>query len=301
MPKYLLISEKGWQEKIDRGLSLLDECTVCPNNCRVNRVKGEQGKCRSGFFMKIASAFAHRGEEPVISGTRGSGTIFFSGCTLSCNYCQNYPISQNNVGLDVPFEKAAEYMLELQRSGCHNINLVTPTHFIPQIVIALELAVKGGLRIPIVYNTSGYESEDALHLLDGLVDIYLPDMRYGASDAAKKYSGVNDYVTHNRRAVSIMADQVGELVVDEGGIAQQGLIVRLLILPDMLDGLKDTLRFLAYELPITPHVSLMSQYFPTWKALNDEHLSRAITKDEYAEAVSYLHKYGLDNGWVQDL
>ncbi|MEW6536273.1 MAG: radical SAM protein [Candidatus Auribacterota bacterium] len=299
-PLYLKLSPDEWQSRIDRGFALLEDCTACPNRCGVNRVQGKHALCRSGFFMKVSSAFDHRGEEPVISGTNGSGTIFFSGCTMKCIYCQNYPISQQNIGTEIPFETVTGYMLDLQKRGVHNINLVTPTHFMPQILIALKQAVEQGLHIPIVYNTSGYETPEALALLDGIVDIYLPDMRYANNETARKYSGVNQYVEFNRNAIKIMAEQVGELVCDNSMIAQRGLIVRMLILPGLLDELESNIRFLAAELPCEPHISLMSQYFPTWHAIEDPLLKRKISYEEYEQAVGFLEKYDLNKGWVQD-
>lgn len=300
MPKYQELSNTQWNDKINAGLTMLENCQLCPNRCSVNRVKGGQGYCKSGFFLKISSAFAHRGEEPPLSGCRGSGTIFFTGCTMRCAYCQNYPISQQSMGVEVPFEKAADYMMTLQGEGCHNINLVTPTHFIPQIIIALHKAVGQGLNIPIVYNTSGYETAEALALLDQIVDIYLPDMRYGKNETAKKYSHVDCYVDYNRAAIKAMASQAGELILDDEGIAVRGLIIRMLILPGLLDELYDNIRFLAQELSIVPYISLMSQYFPTWKALDMPEINRPITEHEFHEGFSYLHKFGLDKGFVQE-
>lgn len=297
--EYLNLSDDRWNEKIESGLKILEKCCLCAHRCGVNRIDGELGVCDEGFFPKISSVCAHFGEEPPLSGINGSGTIFFSGCSLKCIYCQNYPISQLNVGGELPFDKFSGHMIDLQAKGCHNINLVTPTHFIPQIIIALQKACADGLSIPIVCNTSGYESIEALNLLDGIVDIYLVDMRYSKDSSAKTYSKVTGYSITNRNAVSWMASKVGELVVDGDGIGKRGLIVRLLILPGMVDELKDNLRFLSENLDFLPSVSLMSQYFPAGKAMETV-LNRRITEQEYAEAFSYMESLGFTDGWVQE-
>ncbi len=297
--RYLSISDDCWNEKIESGLKILERCCLCAHYCGVNRIDGQAGVCGEGFFPKISSVSAHFGEEPPISGIDGSGTIFFSGCSLKCVYCQNYPISQLNVGSELPFDKLSDHMLGLQAKGCHNINLVTPTHFIPQIIMALKEACMGGLSVPIVYNTSGYESAEALELLSGVVDIYLVDMRYSKDIFGKKYSNVSDYPMVNRNAVKWMASEVGRLVCDGDGIAQRGLIVRLLILPNMLGELKDNLRFLSEKISFLPSISLMSQYFPAGKAM-DTDLDRKISKDEYDEAVLYMESLRFSDGWVQE-
>ncbi len=297
--RYLNLTDDNWDDKISAGMNMLEQCGLCPNSCNVNRVKVKHGFCKSGFFMKISSAFAHTGEEPPISGTKGSGTIFFSGCTMRCDYCQNYPISQQNLGTEMPFSKVADYMICLQNKGCHNINLVTPTHYIPQILIALREAVGQGLSIPIVYNTSGYETPEGLRLMDGIVDIYLSDMRYAKNKTAEIYSHIKRYADYNRTALKEMSKQVGEMKFDNQGIAKSGLIVRLLILPGLLDELRDNIKFLASQLPATPYISLMNQYFPTWKAIAQPQLNRSVTLSEFEQGISYLEQYGLDKGWIQ--
>ncbi len=301
MSRYLELTSSQWDDKINEGFKILEKCTLCPNNCSINRIDGKKGICKGGFFPKVSSAFAHFGEEPPISGINGSGTIFFSGCTMKCVYCQNYPISQGNVGSEIPFEKLADLMIDLQNQQCHNINLVTPSHYIPQIIASLNVAQKKGLTIPIVYNTSSFETECAMRLLDGIVDIYLPDMRYSTNESAKKYSKVNNYVENVRKSIKEMARQVGELVLDKNDIAVSGLIVRLLVLPGLIDEVKDNLRFLAEEIDIMPYISLMNQYFPTWKSIDYPEINRKINEDEFMQAFSCMRRYGLNKGFVQDM
>lgn len=280
---------------------MLESCRVCPRECRVHRLKNEKrGFCRSGLNPIVSSASPHHGEEPPLSGTRGSGTIFFANCNLKCVYCQNYPISQMGNGVErTPGELACQ-MLWLQEQGCHNLNLVTPTHFMPQILKALGIAKERGFTLPVVYNTSGYESIEALRLLDGIVDIYLPDMRYSDDSASLKYSSAPRYRTVNRAAIKEMYRQVGTLVLDEEGIARRGLIIRHLVLPGGLSGTEGVMKFLAEEISKDVYISLMSQYFPAYKATESKELSRRITVKEYEEARRIMEKYGLENGWVQE-
>ena len=229
-------------------------------------MEGQLGFCSAGATAKVASYNLHSGEEPAISGARGSGTIFFSHCTMKCAYCQNWPISHKGNGIEYDAAGLANIMLELQHRGAHNINFVTPTHYMPRILEALPIAIEGGFDIPIVYNTSGYEVLPALKLLDGIVDIYLPDMRYARDDFAKKYSKAKMYPSYNRAAVKEMFRQVGLLKTDADGIAQRGLIIRHLVLPEGISGTEETLKFIAEELSPEVAVSLMDQYFPTYKA-----------------------------------
>lgn len=296
-----MLSETELQNRIESAYKLLESCRVCPRECGVNRLKNDKiGFCRSGLNPVVSSASAHHGEEPPLSGTRGSGTIFFTNCNLKCVYCQNYPISQMGNGAErTPAELACQ-MLWLQEQGCHNLNLVTPTHFMPQILKALEIARERGFNLPIVYNTSGYESVEALKLLDGIVDIYLPDMRYSDGRHAMRFSIAPSYRAVNQAAVKEMFRQVGNLVLDEKGIAKQGLIIRHLILPNNLSGTQDVMKFLAEEISKDVYISLMSQYFPAYKAHEIKELSRRITEEEYDEAYRIMQKYGLENGWVQE-
>lgn len=297
-----MISERELQNRIEAAYALLESCRVCPRECGVNRLKNEKlGFCRSGLNPVVSSASPHHGEEPPLSGTSGSGTIFLTNCNLRCVYCQNYPISQLGNGAErTPAELACQ-MLWLQEQACHNLNLVTPTHFMPQILKALGIARERGFNLPIVYNTSGYESIEALRLLDGIVDIYMPDMRYSDDAAARKYSIAPDYPDINRAAVKEMYRQVGKLVLDEDGIARRGLIIRHLVLPGGLSGTGSILKFLAEEISKDVYISLMSQYFPAFKANEKKELSRRITADEYEEAYQMMQKYGLENGWVQEI
>jgi len=276
----------------------LSPCEVCPFRCGADRSTGLFGRCRSGYLPKIASATLHFGEEPPISGERGSGTIFFSGCPLRCAFCQNYPISQYCNGKEISEEELASEMLELQRRGAHNINLVTPTHFIPQIVSAIKIAAERGLHIPIVYNSSGYENVEILKLLKGIIDIYLPDMKYGDDESALRYSGAPDYTAINRAAIREMFRQVGEPVFGEDGMMIKGLVIRHLVLPYGISGTEKVLRFIA-SLSRGIGISLMGQYFPAHRALSIPGLMRKITLQEYETALKLLDKYGLENGWIQ--
>jgi putative pyruvate formate lyase activating enzyme len=295
------VSETELQKRIEAAYELLESCHVCPRECGVNRLKNDKlGFCRSGLNPVISSVSPHHGEEPPLSGTKGSGTIFFTNCNLRCLYCQNYPISQMGNGAErTPGELACQ-MIWLQEQGCHNLNLVTPTHFMPQILKALGIARDRGFNLPIVYNTSGYEAVESLRLLDGIVDIYLPDMRYSDDKAALKYSIAPHYPEVNRAAVKEMYRQVGNLVLDENGIARRGIIVRHLVLPNGLSGTESIMKFLALEISKDVYISLMSQYFPAYKANEHKELSRRTTAAEYDDACRIMEKYGLENGWVQE-
>lgn len=281
----------------------LRECTLCPRECRVDRTKDEHGFCRSGLLPVVASYCVHHGEEPVISGTRGSGTIFFGYCNLRCVFCQNHQISQPLRSIRnsaVSIERLAGIMLELQARDCHNINFVSPSHCSAQIVEAVEIAASKGLNIPLVYNSNGYDSLETLKHLEGIIEIYLPDIKYGDENTAFKYSIVADYVFHSRAAILEMKRQVGDLVVDDNGIAMKGLIIRHLVLPNALSDSDASFRFISEEIGRQTFISTMSQYFPTHKAIKHPLLSRSIRESEYEKVLEWLEKYGLDNGWVQD-
>jgi putative pyruvate formate lyase activating enzyme len=297
-----MISETELQKRVEAAYDLLESCRVCPRECGVNRLKNDKlGFCRSGLNPAISSVNAHHGEEPPLSGTKGSGTIFFTNCNLRCVYCQNYPISQLGNGAERTPGELAGQMIWLQEQGCHNLNLVTPTHFMPQILKAFGIARERGFNLPIVYNTSGYESLEALRLLDGIVAIYLPDMRYSDDAVARTYSVAPHYPEINRAAIKEMYRQVGNLVLDEDGIATRGLIIRHLILPGGLSGTEGVMKFLAEEISKDVYISLMSQYFPAFKAHEFKELSRRITADEYEDAYQTMRKYGLENGWIQHI
>ena len=286
--------------RIREAYARLRSCDLCPHCCGVNRLAGDSGFCRAGIKPKIASANLHRGEEPPISGTRGSGTIFFSHCTLQCLFCQNFPISQMGNGEEATTSELAAQWLKLQRLGAHNINFVTPGHYLPQILAALWLAIPQGFSLPLVWNSSGYETVEALRLLDGIVAVYLPDMKYAEQQPAVRYSAAPRYPEYNRLAVLEMFRQVGHLTVDNAGIAVKGLIIRHLVLPENNAGSLVTLRWIAENLGSETHIALMNQYFPAHQAFETPGIYRKITDEEYAEAVEALEDFGLENGWVQD-
>jgi len=298
-PRYLNIKEEEFDRRIEKAYKLLSPCEVCPRKCGVKRLEGEQGFCRSDKEVKVSSYNAHFGEEPPLSGNFGSGTIFFTNCNLKCVYCQNYPISQLGNGNKVNLSELAKIMLALQKKKCHNINLVTPTHFVPQILKSLKSAIKMGLHIPIVYNTSGYDSVNTLKLLDGVVDIYLPDARYADNEIARKYSSAPDYFEIMKKALKEMHRQVGDLVTDKIGVARSGLIVRHLVLPEGLSGTRKIMHFIAREISPHTYISLMAQYFPAYQAGQFPLLSGRINREEYREALQAFKEEGLENGWFQ--
>ncbi len=287
-------------QRIRTAYRRLRSCDLCPHDCGINRIRGERGCCGAGLLPRIAAASVHTGEEPPISGERGSGTIFLSGCTLSCRFCQNFPISQLGNGQELTTRALAERMLRLQRQGVHNINFVTPSHYLPQILAALWLAIPLGFHLPLVWNSSGYEKVDALGLLDGVVDIYLPDMKYADDETAARLSGAPGYCAINRRAVAEMLRQVGHLRLDDRGVAIGGLIIRHLVLPDNLAGSDETLAWIAENLGTETHISLMRQYFPAHLAMETPGICRKITEEEYDRSVEWLEECGLENGWIQE-
>jgi len=284
----------------NEDISLLKLCNLCPRKCGANRFE-RSGICGANATIEIASANIHFGEEPPISGFSGSGTIFFSHCNLECVYCQNYPISQMGIGKKYTIRKLADTMLDLQQKGAHNINLVTPSHYVVQIRRAIIEAKNSDLTIPIVYNTSGYDSIDALEFLDGLVDIFMPDLRYFDSEPAKKYSNAKDYPEISRMAVKKMHKMVGDLKFDKDNIAKSGIIIRLLILPGNISGVDKTLRWIAKTLGTNTYISLMSQYFPANKAIRIPPLNRKITKIEYEKILDELNKLGFEKGFIQPI
>lgn len=298
---YLALYQSGeLLQRVREAYRRLAACDLCPLDCGINRVKGERGACGAGLKPRIASSNVHHGEEPPISGTKGSGTIFLSGCSLKCVFCQNFPISQLGNGEEISTGDLAARMLRLQRQGVHNINFVTPTHYLPQILAALRLAIPLGFSLPVVWNSSGYEKVDALRLLDGVVDIYLPDMKYCDDATAKRLSSAPGYRDINRRAVSEMFRQVGHLRLDDDDLAARGLIIRHLVLPESLSGTRDTLHWIAESLGADTCISLMRQYFPAHSAVAMHGVGRKITDEEYDEAVRYLEEFDLENGWVQN-
>ena len=317
-PSYLNFSKRELQKRIDKLFRILESCEICPRKCHVNRLKGEKGYCQLGYLPMVSAYHPHFGEESPLVGKGGSGTIFFTSCNLSCVYCQNFEISQLRIGEEISFERLAEMMIELQRMGCHNINLVTPTPQVPQILKSLQIAIEVGLKIPLVYNTSSYDSLEVLKLLDGIVDIYMPDAKYSDDKIALKYSNAPNYFEIMKSAIKEMHRQVGDLIINSKfknqnaklkfkiqnfekiqkefpeGVALRGLIVRHLVLPNGLAGSEKIFEFLAKEISKNTFLNIMDQYWPAYKAKNFPELSKRITSEEFEEAVKLAKKYGLN-------
>jgi putative pyruvate formate lyase activating enzyme len=305
-PGYIALYHSGELERRARALEArLASCDICPRLCGVNRLENEPGYCHSGHLPIVSAVCAHHGEEPAISGTKGSGTVFFGNCNMRCVYCQNYQISQNwraQESKETDCRTLAEKMLYLQdQLGCHNINFVSPSHFVAQLLRAVAEAVPRGLKAPLVYNSSGYDSVATLKELDGVISIYLPDLRYASDKWARKFSQAPDYITRARQAIKEMYRQVGDLVVDESGVACKGLIVRHLILPNGLAGSEESLAWLVRELSPTVTVSIMSQYMPMHRAPRIPLLARKITVQEHGKVLRLLADLGIENGWVQEM
>lgn len=279
----------------------LSSCSLCPHMCKVNRNNGKIGRCKSTGNVKIALASLHHFEEPCISGENGSGTVFFSNCNLSCVFCQNYKISQLGLGHEISIDELANIFLEQQRKNAENINLVTPTMYVPQIIEAIKIAKSNGLKIPIIYNSNGYENVETIRLLNGYIDVYLPDLKYFDNDLAKKYSGINNYFENASKAILEMYFQVGLPVFDENRLIRKGLIIRHLVLPNHIDNSKKVLLWIKENLPQDVYVSLMAQYFPTYKAKSIEDLNRKLSKEEFEEIKNYLGKLDIHNGYFQEL
>ena len=293
-PAYIQLLNTGELERrVKSAYDLLSRCDVCAWHCPVDRRAGKLGVCKTGVRAKVSSYGPHMGEEDPLRGWRGSGTIFFTRCNLKCQYCQNHDISQTDAGDEVEPEDLAAIMLELQARGCHNINFVSPSHVAPQIMAGVLIAAQAGLRLPLVYNTGGYDSLEMLRLLDGVIDIYMPDMKYADAEIARKYSKIRDYPRVNQEAVREMHRQVGDLQIDEDGLAQRGLLVRHLVLPDDLAGTEAILRFLAEEISPNTYLNLMDQYRPAYRAHHYPELNRPLARDEYARAVRMAHAVGL--------
>jgi len=291
-PAYLKLEIEEIKNRARKALELLSPCRLCPRRCGAKRLEGETGFCGIGRLARVASYGPHHGEERPLSGRCGSGTIFFGGCSLRCSFCQNHDISQRPAGREVDAEDLASIMLTLQSMGCHNINLVTPTHVVPQILEALALVTQRGLSLPLVYNSGDYDSVEALELLDGIVDIYMPDIKYAAREVARALSGAEDYPEVNRAAVKEMHRQVGDLELDEKGLARRGLLVRHLVLPNNLAGTEEIAKFLAKEVSPRTFLNVMDQYYPTYKAFDHPEIARRITIVEFEAAV----KAALDAG-----
>ena len=279
----------------------LKQCKICPHNCNVNRLNGKIGRCKCTDKIKIALASVHNYEEPCISGINGSGTIFFSNCNMNCIYCQNYEISRLGKGKEISIKELADIFINQQEKGVNNINLVTPTMYAFQIIEAIKLAKKNGLIIPIIYNTNGYEKIETLKALQGYIDVYLPDLKYYSNKLSIKYSKVNNYFSVATEAIKEMYRQVGTPKFNEDGIMQRGIIIRHLVLPNHIQNSKNILKWIKENMPQDVYVSIMAQYFPTYKAKEDELLNRKLTKKEYKEIEKFLYTLDLKNGYIQEL
>ena len=280
---------------------MLEKCKVCPRNCNVNRLNGQKGYCKANDKVKVALASIHEFEEPCISKINGSGTIFFSNCNLRCLYCQNHEISQEGIGKEITINRLAEIFLMQQERKVNNINLVTPTMYAYQIKEAIYLARKKGLNIPIIYNTNGYENIETIKMLNGYIDVYLPDLKYYSNELSIKYSDAPNYFSVATKAIKEMYNQVGKAEFDENGIIKKGMIIRHLILPNHMQNTKNILKWIKENLEDDALVSVMAQYFPTYKAKNDKYINRKITLREYKEIENYMYLIGLNNGYMQDL
>lgn len=278
----------------------LNNCKICPHQCGVNRNINQMGRCKSNANVKVALVSSHMYEEPCISGIHGSGTVFFSNCNLNCKFCQNYEISQEGKGEEITVERLAEIFIEQQNKGLHNINLVTPTIYVEQIKLAIDIARSKGLRIPIIYNSNGYESIETIKSLEGYIDVYLPDLKYSNNEIAKRYSNVNNYFEIATEAIKEMQKQVGSVGFDENGMIKKGVIIRHLILPNYVLNTKNVLKWIKNNMPDDTYVSVMTQYFPTYLAKGEEMLNRKITRKEYREVKKYLETLGMENGYIQE-
>ena len=281
-------------------LEILKECQICPHKCKIDRTK-QIGRCKATDKIKIALYSIHNFEEPCISGTKGSGTIFFSNCNMNCIYCQNYEISQLGKGKEITIHELADIMIKQQEKGVENINLVTPTSYTLQIIEAIKIAKKKGLKIPIVYNTNGYENVETLRLLEGYIDIYLPDLKYYDNEISKKYSKVDNYFEIATKAIKEMYRQVGQPILDKNGIMTKGLMIRHLVLPNNIENSKKILKWIKENLDNNIYVSIMAQYFPTYKAKETDDLNRKLTNKEYEKIENYLYDLNLENGYIQEL
>lgn len=281
-------------------ISSLNECTLCPHNCKVNRLENKLGRCKAGKNIKIALANLHYFEEPCISGENGSGTIFFTGCNMSCKFCQNYRVSQEQLGKEISILELADKFLELQNQNANNINLVTAVMYVPQIIEAIKIAKEKGLKIPIIYNTSGYEKKETIEALNGYINIYLPDLKYYYNECAKKLSGIENYFEYATKSIKEMYKQVGAPKFDEKGNMKSGVIIRHLVLPNHIQNSKMVLKWIRENMPKDILVSIMAQYFPTYKAMKTEDLNRKLTQEEYKEIENYVFSLGL-KGYIQDL
>lgn len=282
-------------------MEILEKCELCPRTCKVNRLYGEKGRCLAGINPKVAKIQLHYFEEPCISGSEGSGTIFFSGCNLDCKFCQNYKISQQHKGEEITIEELAIKMIELQKQGANNINFVTGFAYVPQIIEAIKIARKNGLNIPIVYNTSGYENLQTIKMLDGYVDIYLPDFKYYYNELGEKLSNVKNYFEIAQTAIKEMCRQIDKIEYDEYGIMKKGIIIRHLVLPNHIQNSKQVLKWLKNNIHSEVLISIMAQYFPTHKAMECDDINRKLTLDEFEYIENFVYDLNLKNGYIQYL
>lgn len=281
-------------------LELLEKCAICPHNCGINRLNNQIGRCKSKDTVKVALYSTHNFEEPCISGKKGSGTVFFSNCNMNCVFCQNYEISQHGKGKEISIEELADIFIKQQEKNVENINLVTPTSYVPQIIEAIKIARGNGLKLPIVYNTNGYEKVETLKMLDGFVDIYLPDFKYSDNELGKRLSKVDNYFEIATEALKEMYRQTGKAVFNDEGIMQRGMIIRHLVLPNHILNSRRVLKWINENMHDV-YVSVMAQYFPTYKAKEIDDINRKLTKEEYEQIENYLYRLDLENGYIQEL
>ena len=286
---------------MESNLNLLKKCEICPHKCGVNRINNQIGRCKSKNTVKVAKASVHKYEEPCISKLNGSGTVFFSNCNLNCVFCQNFEISQLGYGKEITIEELANVFIQLQNKNVNNINLVTPTSYAIQIIEAIKISKNKGLNIPIIYNTNGYENIETIKMLEGYIDIYLPDLKYAENELGKKYSKVNNYFEIATSAINEMYKQVGKIRFDEKGIIKKGVIIRHLVLPNHIENSRKVLKWINENMPKDIMVSVMNQYFPTYKAKNEKDLGRKLTRREQANIEKYLYSLDLERGFIQDL
>lgn len=282
-------------------LEKLEKCKLCPHNCEVNRNDGKIGRCKATNKIKIALYSTHNFEEPCISGKKGSGTVFFSNCNLNCVFCQNYEISQLGKGKEISIEELSKIFIKQQENEVENINLVTPTSYVPQIIEAIKIARKKGLKIPIIYNTNGYENIETIKMLDGYIDVYLPDLKYAEEKTAKKFSKIDNYFEVATKAIKEMIKQVGTPKLDENGIIKKGVMIRHLVLPNNIENSKKVLKWIVENLPKEIYISVMAQYFPTYKAKEIDEINRKLTKEEWKQIEDYIEELEIENGYVQEL
>ena len=282
-------------------MKILERCNLCPHNCEVNRINEKTGRCKATDKVKIALYSVHNYEEPCISGKNGSGTVFFSNCNLNCLYCQNYEISQKGKGKEISIEKLAEIFLEQQNKKVENINLVTPTSYVPQIIEAIKIARNKGLKLPIVYNTNSYENIETIKMLNGYVDIYLADLKYAQNDLGRKLSKVNNYFEYSTKAIKEMCNQIGKPKLDENGIMEKGVIIRHLVLPNHIENSKEVIKWIKENINDNALISVMAQYFPTYEAKQIKELNRKLNKQEWEEIENYVYDLEFENGYIQEL